>query len=273
MAFSREIIIKILQNIRFRVPQEEKDSYYTTIGNTLVRVSNHCTRLYVWDNFLEKNPNCKGMPIVSIVFEDNGSTFNETECLILKRIKRKPIKVNEYVYNLQGNPQFLNHFDERSIIASIKSISNGEYMDKTNKYKPFQRISINPITNNNNSVEENKNRQYMKQTIKLKESELKRMIYESINEVLNEVGDTPEGLHTLGRLIGRKYKQNGGNTKDDELINLAKYAEKRHQDQISKWDDDNDRYSHWYSRKSPDYNTYPKSWFDGFTSEIDTPVH
>ena len=68
MAFSREIIKKILQNVRFRVPKNERDSYYTTINNTLVRVSNHCTRLYVWDNFLEENPKCKGMPIVSIVF-------------------------------------------------------------------------------------------------------------------------------------------------------------------------------------------------------------
>ena len=71
MAYSREIIKKILQNVRFRVPTtEEKDSYYSEIGNTLIRVSNHCTRLRVWDYMLEKNPKWKGKPIISIVFED-----------------------------------------------------------------------------------------------------------------------------------------------------------------------------------------------------------
>lgn len=44
MAYSREIIKKITQYVRFRVPRtEEKDSYYTEIGNTLIRISNHCT--------------------------------------------------------------------------------------------------------------------------------------------------------------------------------------------------------------------------------------
>ena len=71
MAFSREIIKKVLQYVQFRVPAtEEKDSYYTQIGDTLVRLSNHCTRLYVWDDILEKNPKWKGLLIVSIVFED-----------------------------------------------------------------------------------------------------------------------------------------------------------------------------------------------------------
>ena len=57
MAFAREIIKKILENVRFRVPNtEEKESYYTQIGNTLLRISNHCTRLFVWDDILEKNP-------------------------------------------------------------------------------------------------------------------------------------------------------------------------------------------------------------------------
>ena len=35
MAFSKEIIKKVLQYLRFRVPQtEEKNSYYTEIGNS-----------------------------------------------------------------------------------------------------------------------------------------------------------------------------------------------------------------------------------------------
>lgn len=127
MAFSREIIKKILQYVQFRVPQsEEKNSYYTVIGSTLVRVSNHSTRLYVWDDMLEKNSKWKGLPIVSIVFEDIKDTFDEDECLTLKRFRRKPIKIKEYVYNLQGNPQFLTPQDEKLIIQSIRKIDNGQ---------------------------------------------------------------------------------------------------------------------------------------------------
>jgi hypothetical protein len=150
MAFSREIIKKVLQYVQFRVPAtEEKDSYYTQIGDTLVRLSNHCTRLYVWDDILEKNPKWKGLPIVSIVFEDTEVTFNEVECLKLKRFRKKPIKVNEYVYNLQGNPQFLTPQYEKLIIQSIKNINEGQYKDTTNKCSPSQvRISRNPINEN-----------------------------------------------------------------------------------------------------------------------------
>lgn len=47
----------------------------------LVRISNHCARLYVWNDMLEKNPKWKGLPIESIDFEDLEDTFNQTEYL------------------------------------------------------------------------------------------------------------------------------------------------------------------------------------------------
>lgn len=97
MAFSREIIKKILQYVQFRVLQsEEKNSYYTVIGNTLVRISNHSTRRYVWDDMLEKNSKWKGLPIVSIVFEDIEDTLS------LQKIATKSHKngCNGYVLSL-----------------------------------------------------------------------------------------------------------------------------------------------------------------------------
>lgn len=143
MAFAREIIVGIKNKIGFERSETEKDSYYTLINNTLLRVSNHCTRLYVWDNYLETHPKYKGLPIVSIVFEDDVETFNEDECLTLKRFRKRPIKVKEYVYRMEGNPQFITKKDESLIIQTIKSVS-GEYVDKTNKSKPYLRISRNP---------------------------------------------------------------------------------------------------------------------------------
>ena len=134
MAYSREIIKKILQYVRFRVPQtEEKNTYYTEIGNTIVRISDHCARLRAFDEILEKNPKWKGKPIISIVFENDKATFDEVDCLVLKRLRMKPIKVTEYVYLLQGDPQFITPQDERLIISGIKQIQGGKYTDLTNK--------------------------------------------------------------------------------------------------------------------------------------------
>ena len=142
MAYSKEIIKKVLEYVGFRVPQtEEKNSYCTEIGNTLVSVSNHCTRLRVWDEILEKNPKWKGKPIISIVFEDDEATFDEADCLVLKKSRMKPIKVIEYVYLLQGDPQFITPQDERLIISGIKQIQGGKYTDLTNKcLEPIFRV-------------------------------------------------------------------------------------------------------------------------------------
>ena len=45
----------------------------------------------------------------------------------------KPIKVTEYVYLLQGDPQFITPQDERLIISGIKQVQGGKYTDLTNK--------------------------------------------------------------------------------------------------------------------------------------------
>lgn len=186
MAFSREIIKKVLQYVRFRVPQtEEKNSYYTEIGNTLVRISNHCTRLRVWDEILEKNPKWKGKPIISIVFEDDEDTFDEVDCLVLKRFRMKPIKVTEYVYRLQGDQQFITPQDERLIISGIKQVQGGKYTDLTNKCsEPILRVSQNPPnTPLNNKL--NCNLYMNKKLIRLTESDLHRIVKESVKKVLN----------------------------------------------------------------------------------------
>lgn len=191
MAFAREIIKNVIENVKFRVPStEDKDSYYTMIGNTLVRISNHCTRLCIWDYILEKNPKWKGIPIISIVFEDGDSTFNEQECLLLNRFRMRPIVVKEYVYHLQGNPQFITRQDTKLIIQSIKQINNGVYTDTTNKCsEPESRVSINPQTINlQEQTFYNKNKQLkpenkMKKTIRLTESDIKKMVMEAMNEL------------------------------------------------------------------------------------------
>ena len=47
----------------------------------------------------------------------------------------------------------------------------------------------------------------MKQTINLRESELRRMIAESVKSVLNEIGDTDKGQDVLGQVYGRALRR------------------------------------------------------------------
>jgi hypothetical protein len=142
MAFSREIFLQAKNKIAFQQSEKEKDSHYTVLGNTLVRISNHCTWMCYWDEFLEKNPKYKGLPIISIVFEDGGDTFDEEQCLTLKRYRMKPIKVAEHVFPINGNGQYINKEDVNKIIASIKEIGTSQkFNDRTGKSQYFPRIS------------------------------------------------------------------------------------------------------------------------------------
>lgn len=84
-------------------------------------------------------------------------------------------------------------------------------------------------------IRESKTRKDMKQNrIKLTESQLKQMIKEAVDNVLNEIGNTPQGQYMLGRLAGRKLQQanaslNKGNgnrymNKMQDADNISAYA-------------------------------------------------
>ena len=190
MAFAREIIKMILSLfIYFRESEIEKDSYYTEINNTLVRISNHCTWMYVWDNYLEQNPKQKGKPIISIVFEDSANTYNES-CLLLKRFRMNPININEYIYPIHGNGKFLKRQDVKKIVDSLQSIHNGEFIDPTEKCIHYKRISENPPTSSNKNISESiktKHRKSKTNRIKITEKELKQIVNKSIKRVLRGI--------------------------------------------------------------------------------------
>lgn len=190
MAFAREIIKMILSLfIYFRQSEIEKDSYYTEINDVLVRISNHCTWMYVWDNYLEQNPKQKGKSIVSIVFEDSANTYDES-CLLLKRFRMNPIKINEYVYPIHGNGKLLKRQDIKKIVYSLKTIHNGEFLDPTGKCVHYKRISENPPTSDNKNISESIKTIYTKtknNRIKITERELKQIVSESIKRVLEGI--------------------------------------------------------------------------------------
>ena len=63
----------------------------------------------------------------------------------------------------------------------------------------------------------------MKRTIRLNESELKQIIYESVKKTINEVGETIDGQDKLGRLHGKKSKKG----EVDSAKEIEKYAKKK----------------------------------------------
>lgn len=71
-----------------------------------------------------------------------------------------------------------------------------------------------------------------KKLIKLTESDLHRIVKESVNKMLNEIGDTPKGQYTLGRLAYKKGEerprmgQNIGKMRKDSGNDIFKYADK-----------------------------------------------
>ena len=59
-----------------------------------------------------------------------------------------------------------------------------------------------------------------KKLIRLTESDLHRIVKESVNRVLNEIGDTPKGQYMLGRLQGR-HMNNG---KNKSAVETSRYS-------------------------------------------------
>lgn len=200
MAYAREIFIAIKQKIRFQQADKEADSHYTVLGNTLVRISNHCTWMKIWDNYLQKNPQDAKRNILSLVFEDGEDTYTE-ECLFTVTERKKPIRVTEYVFKSAS----LSKQDVKMIIGSLQQMmTTNKFNEPTGKGERFDRISVNPDYMNiettadrraipagghgmDYSIEESKTNKNMKKNIvKINENTLRKMVAESVKEVLKE---------------------------------------------------------------------------------------
>lgn len=86
------------------------------------------------------------------------------------------------------------------------SDDNAEYL-RDKMFESIVRKSVNETFNKNTN---------MGKTVKLTESELKKIISESVMNVLNEIGDTPRGQYKLGRLARRKLQQ--GDTDGADMV-------------------------------------------------------
>lgn len=89
-----------------------------------------------------------------------------------------------------------------------------------------------------------------KKIIRLTESDLHRIIKESVKRVLNEVGDTSKGQHMLGRLHAKKVV----NSEDDDVFDYAR-DNRRKVNGLNDCDE-------FGNTKNPLYNDYVKGFLD-----------
>lgn len=171
----------------------------------------------IWDNYFQKNPQDAKRNILSLVFEDGEDTYTE-ECLFTVTERKKPIRVTEYVFNSAS----LSKQDIKMIISSLQQMKmTNKFNEPTGKGERFDRISVSPDYMNietttdgraipggghgmDYSIEESKTNENMKKNIiKLNETELKKIIAESVKKVLSEIGDTPRGQYAMAAVAGR----------------------------------------------------------------------
>ena len=151
---------------------------------------------------------------------------------------------------------------------TTKILSGGAYIGKDGKRHEWRKIhgyKPKKITDDNwmeygmpADEETNESKNMNKKLIRLTESDLHRIVKESVDNLLNEIGDTPKGQYALGRLAYRKGEerprmgQNVGKMRKDSGNDIFKYADKAahkngmygheyrngydYQDDIDNWD-------------------------------------
>ena len=172
-----------------------KSLYYTSDMGVVIRVPNH--RAY--HSTFQDRATKFGLPsrILSIVFEDTPTIGNS----VLKRPRKKPFTIHEYVYPLWKEGHSLEKWEVDKIVRAIIASGNGLFNDPTDKAEYLPRVSQNPPTqqssqSNNTNVPKHSKRKSTKRikesnnmetnVIKLNEQQLKKMIAESVKKVLKE---------------------------------------------------------------------------------------
>lgn len=145
MTPSRKIIQKIKNHIKFQQANNEINSHYSMLGNTLVRISSHCCDMRIFDEHLKNIQKHEGLKIISLVFEDDAKTYIHN-IDVIDNSRKTPIVAEEYVYSLNGNHDYLSDFDVESIIESLQHLmSSDKFIEPTMKAIHGERISENPI--------------------------------------------------------------------------------------------------------------------------------
>jgi len=221
------------------IPNTKGDSFYLISNRgeglqpTQIRLSNHGTYLETWcdrnelgDSVERLNPAlCVN---ISIAFVDEGGDLTK-DCKGMANCEGceiepckpqtfegqdqigRPFTVIQYVYSSKCiRRKYINGLTKAIAEASTK----GKYIDpladlyRAAKDKEFH--SSTKLQNNKGLKPENKqykrNTNMNKKLIRLTESDLHRIVKESVNRIINEIGDTEKGQRALGALTAAKFK-------------------------------------------------------------------
>lgn len=243
-----EAIEDIRDNNGFKSNNRE-DSFYRTykLQNSKpiqVRMSNHGTHLWTW---IGRDYDPSRAINICIVFSENGNhdsnvavdmdikqKNNQGKTIVVG--ERQTFEVIQYVYDCQT----LELNDVALINATIQNTpQKGMFQDplaNTPKHAKVYRLRPNQAIE---TVVENK--QYktninMKQVIRLTESDLHKVISESVKKVLKEIGDTKRGQFKLGRVTRKASNRatdaeaRGDIDKAKKYDNIANNANSREAD-------------------------------------------
>ena len=220
-------------------------------GLCLIRVADHNTFLYNW---IDRNQNIDLTTSANyaITFVDeipfHGNPNKENN---VNAINPPDVIVRQYVYNLTALSDdevthvmdeciklaqtgvFTDPLEEDDVKHAIiyRHRTNQPTVDMTSKTRKSHRkkksaqnkitTSQTTQTTENNKTDKNESKNMnRKNTIRLTENKLKKVISESVRKVLNEIGDTNRGQYMLGRLHRRH------NTDADYLSGVDSQARK-----------------------------------------------
>ena len=214
-----EFAIKAIKDNNGFIPNKRDDSFYRTYTTQnskpkQMRVSSHGTHLWTWyDKAYDPSSaiNC------SIVFSMDGNhnsnvtvDMNITDKKDKNKVvgTRKPFEVIQFVYDCQ----LLEENDVALINLQIQNTwENDGFEDplagtpkhaKVMKLKPNEPIEV--ITEN----KQHKTRYNMKKTIRLSESDLQRIVNESVKRIVREGFESEQESHDkMWSLIDDAYNQ------------------------------------------------------------------
>ena len=193
-------------------PNRRDTSYYRTYTMEdsrpmQARVSNHGTWLWTW---YDKDYDPSYAINTCVVYSENGE--DKSDVSVDMEIKdeegnvvgeRKSFEVTQYVYNCQ----ILDDNDAALINQAVQNIwQNKGFKDPLANTHKHAKVMILRPNETPEIITETKYTNMNKKLIRLTESDLHRIVKESVNRVLNEIGDTPRGQYMLGRLQGRQLK-------------------------------------------------------------------
>lgn len=209
--FNRAIEL-IRRNGGFK-PNRNDSSYYRTYtieGNRPLqaRVSNHGTWLWTW---YDKQYDPSYAINTCVVYSENGEDNSniEVDMRIVDKDgnvigEKKPFEVTQYVYNCQ----LLDENDSILINQAVQNIwQNKGYKDPLANTPKHARVMILRPNEEPEIITENKTRYNMNKLIRLTESDLHRIVKESVQRILKETRLDYDEDNFSGR-----YSRNADNT-------------------------------------------------------------